>query len=179
MEDETNEESLLEEEEANETAISATEQPLSEVESPVERKVVVLDDLLDFEKTLEEAGSPVMQAEEETSEPELQIQHRIKTEEEMQSALTETAAPIDPFESPISESAQRIADERRTRLEGFNYRFKNNGSVKEAESIPAYKRQGLDIDTSVRHSQQDETSVMSIDEEGLKSNNRFLHDNVD
>lgn len=179
VEDETNEESLLEEEEANETAISATEQPLSEVESPVERKVVVLDDLLDFEKTLEEAGSPVMQAEEETSEPELQIQHRIKTEEEMQSALTETAAPIDPFESPISESAQRIADERRTRLEGFNYRFKNNGSVKEAESIPAYKRQGLDIDTSVRHSQQDETSVMSIDEEGLKSNNRFLHDNVD
>ncbi len=179
VEDETNEESLLEEEEANETAISATEQPLSEVESPVERKVVVLDDLLDFEKTLEEAGSPVMQAEEETSEPELQIQHRIKTEEEMQSALTETAAPIDPFESPISESAQRIAAERRTRLEGFNYRFKNNGSVKEAESIPAYKRQGLDIDTSVRPSQQDETSGMSIDEEGLKSNNRFLHDNVD
>jgi cell division protein FtsZ len=64
-------------------------------------------------------------------------------------------------------------------LEGFNYRFKNNGSVKEAESIPAYKRQGLDIDTSVRPSQQDETSGMSIDEEGLKSNNRFLHDNVD
>ncbi len=179
VEDETNEESLLEEEEANETAISATEQPLSEVESPVERKVVVLDDLLDFEKTLEETGSPVMQAEEEASEPELQIQHRIKTEEEMQSALTETAAPIDPFESPISESAQRIAAERRTRLEGFNYRFKNNGSVKEAESIPAYKRQGLDIDTSVRPSQQDETSGMSIDEEGLKSNNRFLHDNVD
>lgn len=179
VEDEAKEESLLEEEEANETAISATEQPLSEVESPVERKVVLLDDLLDFEKTLEEAGSPVMQAEEETSEPELQIQHRIKTEEEMQSALTETAAPIDPFESPISESAQRIAAERRTRLEGFNYRFKNNGSVKEAESIPAYKRQGLDIDTSVRPSQQDETSGMSIDEEGLKSNNRFLHDNVD
>ena len=179
VEDETKEESLLEEEEANETTISATEQPLSEVESPVERKVVVLDDLLDFEKTLEEAGSPVMQAEEETSEPELQIQHRIKTEEEMQSALTETAAPIDPFESPISESAQRIAAERRTRLEGFNYRFKNNGSIKEAESIPAYKRQGLDIDTTVRPSQQDETSGMSIDEEGLKSNNRFLHDNVD
>jgi cell division protein FtsZ len=179
VEDETKEESPLEEEEANETAISATEQPLSEVESPVERKVVVLDDLLDFEKTLEETGSPVMQAEEEASEPELQIQHRIKTEEEMQSALTETAAPIDPFESPISESAQRIAAERRTRLEGFNYRFKNNGSVKEVESIPAYKRQGLDIDTSVRPSQQDETSGMSIDEEGLKSNNRFLHDNVD
>jgi cell division protein FtsZ len=180
VEDETKEEALLEEEEVNETAISATEQPLSEVESPVEeRKVVVLDDLLDFEKTLEEAVSPVMQAEEEPSEPELQIQHHIKTEEEMQSALTETTAPASPFESPISESAQRIAAERRTRLEGFNYRFKNNGSVKEVESIPAYKRQGLDIDTSVRPSQQDKTSGMSIDEDGLKSNNRFLHDNVD
>ncbi len=179
VEEEASEEPVAEKEEIEEATSSPAELPLSEVESPSERKVIVLDDLLDFEKSLGKEEPSVISAEEDASEPELQLQHRIKTEEELQSELLDPEIPADPFESPISESAQRIADERRTRLEGFNYRFKNNGSVKEVENIPAYKRQGLDIDTSVRPSQQDEAGGMSIDEEGLKSNNRFLHDNVD
>jgi len=178
VEEDASEKKLLEEK-ANEAAVRAAEQPLSQVESQSEKKIIVLDDLLDFEKTLEESESHEMQAEEETCAPELQLQHRIKSEEEIQNELKGTSVPTNPFESPISESAQRIAADRRTRLEGFNYRFKNNESVREVENIPAYKRQGLEIDTSFRPSQQDETSGMSIDEEGLKSNNKFLHDNVD
>lgn len=69
------------------------------------------------------------------------------------------------------------------KLKEFNYKFKNNSTQKidEIEREPAYKRMGIELD---QQSPQSNTSRMSVgtdsnDELQLRSNNSFLHDNVD
>lgn len=161
---------------------SVTEGPIMEFEAPVqeERRVIKLEEFVAFERQLKgeeapEAPAPKREVETEI-EPELRMEKRALPQEEV------TKAPIDPssdpFERPISESAQRVAESRKARLESFNYRFKN-GNLKEAENIPAYKRQGIDIPSDERHSRNELTGQMSVDDNGIKRNNRFLHDNVD
>ncbi|HNQ28073.1 MAG TPA: cell division protein FtsZ [Aquaticitalea sp.] len=88
----------------------------------------------------------------------------------------------DPLNSPISEFIKERADERRRKLKEFNHKF-SNAKVDEFERIPAYKRQGVNLDDT-QHSTETKASRMSIgtddnDEVQLRSNNSFLHDNVD
>ena len=75
------------------------------------------------------------------------------------------------------------AQKRKERLQKFNYRFRNNAVIDKAESEPAYKRQGVQLD-DVLHSTDEPLSRMSLstNDSGdieLKSRNSFLHDNVD
>ena len=76
---------------------------------------------------------------------------------------------------------QKRAEERRKKMKGFNYKFNDqmNKNIDEIERQPAYKRLGVDLDTNNPIS-KDRTS-MNNDSDGisLKSNNSFLHDNVD
>jgi len=87
------------------------------------------------------------------------------------------------MDSTIEESMRLKADERRAKLKAFNYRFKNHPfSVDEADNEPAYKRQGVSIENE-NYSREGRISRFSIDdsEDGsqIKTNNSFLHDNVD
>jgi len=89
---------------------------------------------------------------------------------------------IDPMNSPISEMLKERAEERRRKMKDFNYKF-NNAKIDDMEKVPAYKRQGIDLD-HVKHSSETDMSRTSIDvddndEIQLRSNNSFLHDNVD
>lgn len=89
---------------------------------------------------------------------------------------------IDPFNTPISELMKARADERRRMMKDFNYKF-NNAKIDEIEKEPAYKRQGVNLDNA-KHSSETTNSRMSIgsddnDDLQLRSNNSFLHDNVD
>lgn len=82
----------------------------------------------------------------------------------------------------VQEQIER-AQKRKERLQKFNYRFRNNSVIDKAESEPAYKRQGVQLNETV-HSEEQILSRMSLstNEEGgieLKSKNSFLHDNVD
>ena len=84
--------------------------------------------------------------------------------------------------SPISELIKARADERRRKMKEFNYKF-NNAKIDEIEKEPAYKRQGVNLEDT-QHSSENNTSRMSVgtddnDEIQLRSNNSFLHDNVD
>ena len=66
-------------------------------------------------------------------------------------------------------------------LKEFNYSFKNNSSIDELEKEPAYKRYGLNLDESELIHNVPKT-VIETDENDdvtIKSNNSFLHDNVD
>jgi len=95
------------------------------------------------------------------------------------------ATHVDDF-SPVDMSIEDIlkvrADERRSKLKDFNYKFHNNPSkVDELEKEPAYKRLGVDI---TENQNQNNNSRMSLgtdsnDDIQLRSNNSFLHDNVD
>ena len=82
----------------------------------------------------------------------------------------------------IEETLKMRADERRRKLKEFNYKFHNNNSrVEEFEKEPAYKRLGIDISENSTPSNASRMSLGtdSNDDVQLRSNNSFLHDNVD
>ena len=94
----------------------------------------------------------------------------------------EEAQEIDPMNTPISELLKERADERRRKMKDFNYKF-NSAKIEDIEKVPAYKRQGVDLNEA-KHSSETDLSRTSIglddnDDIQLRSNNSFLHDNVD
>ncbi|OEK07398.1 cell division protein FtsZ [Flavivirga aquatica] len=89
---------------------------------------------------------------------------------------------VDPMNSPISGLLKERAEERRRKMKDFNYKF-NNAKIDDIEKVPAYKRQGVDLNAA-KHSSETDLSRTSIglddnDDIQLRSNNSFLHDNVD
>lgn len=93
---------------------------------------------------------------------------------------------ISPLNLTIAELKDR-AELRRKKMKDFNYKFINklNHSIDEIESQPAYKRMGVDLREVPPSSEADNNkSRMSLgtdenDDIQLRSNNSFLHDNVD
>jgi cell division protein FtsZ len=89
----------------------------------------------------------------------------------------------DPFDNPISEGLVARAAERRAKMKEFNYKFRNNAAQQnEIEKQPAYKRAGINLDNSRPGEEKlSRTSLGSDDNNELnfRSNNSFLHDNVD
>ncbi|MEC3965428.1 cell division protein FtsZ [Flagellimonas halotolerans] len=94
----------------------------------------------------------------------------------------DTINNLDPMNSSISDILKDRADERRRKLKNFNYKFQNNrNSIDDIEKEPAYKRQGVDLNDVPREQKVSRTSLGedSNDDLQLRSNNSFLHDNVD
>jgi cell division protein FtsZ len=99
-----------------------------------------------------------------------------------QYATLNTDKDASPVEMSIEESLKLRADERRRKMKEFNYKFHNSASkVDEFEKEPAYKRMGIDITNNPTDSLKSRTSlgIDSNDNVQLRSNNSFLHDNVD
>ncbi len=89
---------------------------------------------------------------------------------------------VSPMEMSIEDTLKLRADERRRKLKDFNYKFHNNPSrMDEFEKEPAYKRLGIDITSNPQNNNTSRTSLGtdSNDDIQLRSNNSFLHDNVD
>ncbi|AUS05947.1 cell division protein FtsZ [Pseudotamlana carrageenivorans] len=94
----------------------------------------------------------------------------------------EEVEEVDPMNTPISELLKERAEERRRKMKDFNYKF-NSSKIDDIEKVPAYKRQGVDLKAG-KHSSETNMSRTSIgfddnDDIKLRSNNSFLHDNVD
>jgi cell division protein FtsZ len=121
----------------------------------------------------------------ETHEPKLVEDELIfekKTIKAEASAEGDASNQVDPFNSSINDLLKDRADERRKKLKNFNYKFQNNrNSIDEIEKQPAYKRQGVDLDDAPKEQKISRMSLGedSNDEVQLRSNNSFLHDNVD
>ena len=90
-------------------------------------------------------------------------------------------APQDPMNTPISKLLIEGAEERKRKFKDFNYKFRNSASkVDDFEKQPAYKRAGIELDDVSSEVHLSRTSVSDDDDEiELRSNNSFLHDNVD
>ena len=89
---------------------------------------------------------------------------------------------ISPMEMTIEETLRARADERRRKLKEFNYKFHNNVSkIDEYEKEPAYKRLGVELSTNQTAANNSRISVGtdSNNDLQLRSNNSYLHDNVD
>ena len=88
---------------------------------------------------------------------------------------------IDPFEKSINESKTSQSEKRREHLKAFNHKFKHQlQRINDIEKEPAYKRQGIDLDCDIPDIPS--RTSLSNDENNdlqLRSNNSFLHDNVD
>ena len=90
-------------------------------------------------------------------------------------------APQDPMNTPISKLLRDRTEERKRKMKDFNYKFRNSASkVDDFEKQPAYKRAGIELDDVSSEVHLSRTSVSDDDDEiELRSNNSFLHDNVD
>ena len=89
---------------------------------------------------------------------------------------------LDPTNCSISDILKERAEERRQKMKQFNYKF-NTAKIDDIEKVPAYKRQGLNLDEA-QHSSETNVSRTSLgvddnDDIQLRDNNSFLHDNVD
>jgi len=117
-------------------------------------------------------------------EPEQELQFELKTSIP-QSEINEIEASseeVSPMSLTISE-LQKRAEERRQKMKGFNYKFTDqmNKNIDEIERQPAYKRLGVNLDESSSVISKSKTTLSTDDNDDiqLKSNNSFLHDNVD
>ncbi|PXY43031.1 cell division protein FtsZ [Flavobacterium hydrophilum] len=93
-----------------------------------------------------------------------------------------TTSEVSPMELTIEETLRLRAEERRKKLKEFNYKFHNNVSrIDELEKEPAYKRLGIDLSNTQSNAANSRISVGtdSNNDLQLRSNNSFLHDNVD
>ena len=89
---------------------------------------------------------------------------------------------ISPMDMTIEDTLKFRSEERRKKLKEFNYKFHNNISkIDELEKEPAYKRSGIELSKPQINSTNSRISVGtdSNDDLQLRSNNSYLHDNVD
>lgn len=165
---------------SNETKDIKVNQPVQVVPvTELNEKGIVkysLEEYMEVENELIQS-KPVAKVEEPVDK-ELDLKMKVEEPKFNNTAFEE----ISPLEMTIEQTLKKRADERRLKMKEFNYKFHNNPSrVDEFEKEPAYKRMGIDLN----HTQADNSkSRMSLgtdsnDDLQLRSNNSFLHDNVD
>lgn len=149
--------------------------PVTEL-SPDGVKRYSLDDYQEVEDNLTKAKPAKI---EEAAEEEIVFETKTVTPAETEETPTEDA---DPLNTPISKLLSDRTEERKKRMKEFNYKFRNSASkIDDIEKQPAYKRMGIELedpknsDTTISR-----TSVHTDDDDiDLRTNNSFLHDNVD
>ena len=142
-----------------------------------------LEDYEELEEHLNQAQPQQRVAEpQEPSNSMPKDEPRFELKQKAPKETTPQVEEIDPFSSSI-EDLRANAAKRREKLKRFNYQFKNNQqNIDEIERQPAYKRAGVDIDHSRRSDNKLSRTSLQQDENGninFRSNNSFLHDNVD
>ena len=151
--------------------------PVTEVNESGDTRYV-LDDHIVLEKTdqkYEDSNQTVkVEVDEEMTLTKVTVKEK--------TVISEPDESSDPYNSPISITLRERADERRQKMKAFNYKF-NTSKIEEIEKEPAYKRQGVNLN-DVEHSSDLQSSRTTIglddnDEIQLRSNNSYLHDNVD
>jgi cell division protein FtsZ len=105
---------------------------------------------------------------------------RKPTSAPMETPVTEEK-PFSPVDGTIAEGLASRTAERKEKLKQFNYRFNQNTRVEDLEREPAYKRQEVELSEPDNGGVASRTSlsVDSQNEVQIRTNNSFLHDNVD
>ncbi|MCR4033564.1 MULTISPECIES: cell division protein FtsZ [Flavobacterium] len=139
-----------------------------------------LEEYMEVENDLM-ASKPVEKVVEDVIPEELNITLKPRVDFASQPDFS-TTSEVSPLELTIEETLRLRAEERRKKLKEFNYKFHNNVSrIDELEKEPAYKRLGIDLSNSQSNNTNSRISVGtdSNNDLQLRSNNSFLHDNVD
>ena len=118
---------------------------------------------------------------EEITEEEEAFQFTVRTEETIPTQVTPSFDEISPIDTSINEILKDRAEERKRKMKDFNYKFNNaSAQLNDLEREPAYKRMGVDLD-AIPQNNASRTSLSNDRNNDLqfRSNNSFLHDNVD
>ena len=161
-----------------EETLNKIEVPEIQINSVSPEKRYVLED---FEVKPTIGKSSVIKEPLSVNEDEIQFELRTTNPQVEVTDIESTSEEVSPLDLTINE-LQKRAEERRNKMKGFNYRFTDQMSknIDEIERQPAYKRMGLDLDvTNASVSKTKTTLHIDNDDIQLKSNNSFLHDNVD
>ena len=104
-----------------------------------------------------------------------------KVSEDEPTSTTKQQVQQDPFNQSIDETLAVQNEKRKEHLKAFNHKFMHQlQRVDDLEKQPAYKRQGLDLDTDLPDQRSRTTlDTDTNDDIQMRSNNSFLHDNVD
>ena len=137
----------------------------------------VLEDF-DTEPTIGKSSQIVERKAEE--EDEIQFELKTTTPQSEINKIDTLSEEVSPLDLTINE-LQKRAEERRKSMKKFNYNFNENlnKNIDEIERQPAYKRQGVDLDRNATISKVKTALKKDTDSIDFKSNNSFLHDNVD
>ena len=139
----------------------------------------VLEDF-DIQPTIGKSSS-IPKVEKEVEE-ELQFELKTSLPQSEINEIAATSEEVSPLSLTITE-LQKRAEDRRNKMKGFNYKFTDqlNKNIDDIERQPAYKRLGISLDDTGSTISKSKTSLATDDNEDiqLKSNNSFLHDNVD
>ena len=100
--------------------------------------------------------------------------------ETVSSQIKENKKVLNPLNSSIADGLAKRTEARKIKLKEYNYNFSKAKRISEMEKEPAFKRAGIDLDDvdSVKVSRTN-ISEDSNGETNLRTNNSFLHDNVD
>ncbi|GIZ14829.1 cell division protein FtsZ [Capnocytophaga catalasegens] len=141
-----------------------------------------LEEYMQMEEMLTQATVDSYKSQQVIQEsPELQFQTRVVANYQPSTTLEETE--INPNSSYLTE-LKAGADNRRKKFKSFNHTFSqsSNRLIRELDEIPAYKRQGVQINSLSEN--QGNVSRLSLNFDSndtlqIRTNNSFLHDNVD
>ena len=123
---------------------------------------------------LEDFIEPVAESSPVKEEAVLKQADEVKKEEPVNADEEEE---VNPLNSTITQGLAQRADERRKKLKSFNHKFVTN-RIDELEREPAYKRAQVDVNGEQNLSRMS-VDMDTNDEIRLRTNNSFLHDNVD
>ena len=104
----------------------------------------------------------------------------VETSQEIAPANKSEMIDENPFENPIAKTLAKRTEERKIKLKEFNYKFTKAKRIEDMETEPAYKRAGVNFENNETTSKSFSKIEENFDGDlELKTNNTFLHDNVD
>ena len=160
-------------EDVNEIEVNDAIEIVAEKNNVVEKRYVLED--FTAEPTIGKSSSINQK---ETIEEDLTFTIKTKKVEEIETISEE----VSPLSLTISE-LEKTAELRRQKMKGFNYKFTDqvNKNIDDIEKQPAYKRLGVNLDEVNSDLSKSKTTLSTDanDDVQLRSNNSFLHDNVD
>ena len=153
--------------------VEQVETPAAEVNEPL-ATVFQLEEI--------EEETPLSKKEEDIPAEINDIELKVIAETKQTAKPSKLPEGSSPFDQSIRESISLQNEKRKEQLKQFNYTFNNNiNRIEEMERQPAYKRMGFELEGPA---EEQTPSTMSLDNDSnddiqLRSNNSFLHDNVD
>ena len=144
-------------------------------------KVYSLEDYMEMESNLEKA-KPVLKKKPASKTVAPELDFTTKTVSKKEPEIIDDKTEISPLNLTIEELRSR-AEIRKAQMNKHNHKFKSSHrkNIEELEKQPAYKRNNVELDDMDANNVKKSRTTINLDGDDvtLRSNNSFLHDNVD